>query len=368
MRAGWNEVEAPALPAMSAAERLRLVVRVAWALPALLVLFAVFLPLRGIDLVAERLAGRPVSRLGNAIVRLWAAQALPSLGLAYVQRGTPMRGGGAFVANHSSWIDIVALQRAAAPFLVSKAEVREWPGVGLVGRAIGTMFIDRRPAEAKRQEAALLERLSKGDHMALFPEGTSTDGSRVLAFKSTLFGAFFAPGMRQGVAVQPVTIAYRPRAGLPANFYGWWGEMEFASHARDVLARSTGGVVELTFHPPLAARPLRKPQGAGAGGRRGGARRAQLALSPSAPARSLRIGQSGRWSPWQRRTSCASVTRIAASSASLRSICARCDSASRLTSLLARSSSSWSASSTRHSSIEKPSDRARPMNASLFAS
>ena len=136
------------------------------------------------------------------------------------------------------------------------------------------MFIDRRPAEAKRQEAALLARLSKGDQMALFPEGTSTDGLRVLPFKSTLFGAFFAPGMRRGVAVQPVTIAYRPRAGLPANFYGWWGEMEFASHARDVLARSTGGVVELTFHPPLAARRLPRPQGAGPGRRRGGARRA----------------------------------------------------------------------------------------------
>ena len=251
MRAGWNEVEPAALPALRLSERIRLGLRLAWALAALLMLFALFLPLRGIDLAAERLAGRPVTRLGNAVVRLWAAQALPTLGLAFVRHGTPMRGGGAFVANHSSWIDIVALQRAAAPFLVSKAEVRDWPGVGLIGRAIGTMFIDRRPGEAKRQEAALLARLRKGDQMALFPEGTSTDGSRVLPFKSTLFGAFYAPGIKQGVAVQPVTIVYRPRPGLPASFYGWWGEMDFASHAGDVLARSAGGVIELTFHPPL---------------------------------------------------------------------------------------------------------------------
>jgi 1-acyl-sn-glycerol-3-phosphate acyltransferase len=251
VRAGWNEVEPPVLPSMTAADRLRLVLRLIWVLAALLLLFAVFLPLRGIDLLLERLAGRPVSRLGNRIVRLWAAQALPSLGLSYVQHGRPMKGGGAFVANHSSWIDIVALQRAAAPFLVSKAEVRGWPGVGHIGRAIGTMFIDRRPAEAKRQEAELFARLTRGDQMALFPEGTSTDGKRVLPFKSTLFAAFFAPGLRQGVAVQPVTIAYRPRADLPTSFYGWWGEMDFASHARDVLARSAGGVVELTFHPPL---------------------------------------------------------------------------------------------------------------------
>jgi 1-acyl-sn-glycerol-3-phosphate acyltransferase len=162
-----------------------------------------------------------------------------------------MRRGGAFVANHSSWIDIVALQRAAAPFLVSKAEVRSWPGIGFIGWAIGTMFIDRRPAEAKRQEAALLARLVRGDRMAIFPEGTSSDGLRVLPFKSSLFGVFFAPDLGDGIAVQPVTIEYRPRPDLPAAFYGWWGEMDFAGHLRDVLARSTGGVVELTFHPPL---------------------------------------------------------------------------------------------------------------------
>ena len=87
--------------------------------------------------------------------------------------------------------------------------------------------------------------------MAIFPEGTSTDGLRVLPFKSSLFGVFFTPDLGTGVAVQPVTIAYRPRPGLPASFYGWWGEMDFASHLRDVMARSTGGTVELTFHPPL---------------------------------------------------------------------------------------------------------------------
>jgi 1-acyl-sn-glycerol-3-phosphate acyltransferase len=252
VRAGWNEAEPPVLPPLTRGERLRLGARAAWSGAALLVLFALFLALRGVDLLAARLAGRSVSRLGPAVVRLWAAQALPTLGLRYVRHGEPMGQGGALVANHSSWVDIVALQRAAAPFLVSKAEVRGWPVIGHIGRAIGTMFIDRRPAEAKRQEAELLARLARGDRMAIFPEGTSTDGQRVLPFKSALFGVFFAAGLEGRVAVQPVTIAYRPRADLPAAFYGWWGEMDFASHLREVMARSTGGVVELTFHPPLA--------------------------------------------------------------------------------------------------------------------
>ena len=252
MRAGWDGAEPPALPPLTRRERLRLACRAPCAALALAVLFTLFLPLRGLDLLLERLAGRPLTALGAAVIQLWATQALPALGLRFETAGTPMRGRGAFVANHSSWIDIVALQRAAAPFLVSKAEVRAWPGIGLVGRAIGTMFIDRRPAEARRQEAALLARLSRGDRMALFPEGTSSDGRRVLPFKSSLFGVFLAPGLPAGCAVQPVTIAYRPRPDLPPAFYGWWGEMDFAGHLRDVLARSTRGTVTLTFHPPLA--------------------------------------------------------------------------------------------------------------------
>lgn len=252
MRAGWSGAEPPSLPPLTARERRRLVLRAGWAAVVLAVLFAVFLPLRGIDLLLGRLRGRPVTALGPGMVRLWAAQALPTLGLRCVVEGVPMRTGGAFVANHASWIDIVALQRAAAPYLVSKAEVRGWPGIGFIGRAIGTMFIDRRPAEARRQEAALHARLVRGDRMAIFPEGTSSDGQRILSFKSSLFGVFLAPGLPADTAVQPVTIVYRPRADLPASFYGWWGEMDFASHIRDVLARSTGGTVTLTFHAPLA--------------------------------------------------------------------------------------------------------------------
>ncbi len=251
MRAGWNGAAPPVLPPLRPADRLRLVVRALWSVVALLVLFAVFLPLRAVDLLAARVAGRSVTALGAPVVRLWAAQALASLGLRYVQNGTPMAGGGAFVANHSSWVDIVALQRAAAPYLVSKAEVRSWPGIGLIARAIGTMFIDRRPAEAKLQEAELLRRLAAGDRMAIFPEGTSSDGQRMLPFKSSLFGVFFAPGLPDGAAVQPVSIRYRPRADLPAAFYGWWGEMDFASHLHEVMARSTRGTIEVCFHAPL---------------------------------------------------------------------------------------------------------------------
>jgi lyso-ornithine lipid O-acyltransferase len=261
MTVGWNEAEPPALPAPGLAGTLRLAVRGIWAAVSLAGLFAIFLVLRGVDRLAERVTGRPVTRLGPPVVRAWASLALPTVGLQYVAHGRPMAEPGAFVANHSSWLDIVALQRAAAPFLVSKSEVRSWPLIGFIGRAIGTMFIDRRPAQAKRQEAELYARLERGDRMAMFPEGTSTDGLRVLPFKSSLFSVFFAPALRDRMFIQPVTIRYWPRRDLPANFYGWWGKMDFAGHLKKLLALSTGGVVELTFHPPLRAADFagRKP-------------------------------------------------------------------------------------------------------------
>jgi 1-acyl-sn-glycerol-3-phosphate acyltransferase len=210
-------------------------------------MFSVFLALRGVEALARR--GR--SGLSGWAVRVWAGVALWTLGLRYVQHGRPMPSAGAFVANHSSWIDIIVLQRAAAPFLVSKSEVRDWPVIGQIARAIGTLFVERRSAAAKQQERDLIDRLADGHRMAIFPEGTSTDGLRVLPFKTTLFAVFFSDGLSGEVAAQPVAIVYTPSPGLPASFYGWWGAMDFATHLRTVLARSRGGMVETSFLEPV---------------------------------------------------------------------------------------------------------------------
>jgi lyso-ornithine lipid O-acyltransferase len=252
MTIGWNDAEPAAMPPLTSRERLRLCGRAAFAAIFLLVLFSAFLSIRAIETVLGRLAGRPFRHASNRIVRAWARGALPTLGLTCIRHGRPLEESGALVANHSSWIDIIVLQRLAVPFLVSKSEVRDWPGIGLIGRAIGTLFIDRRAQAAKAQEAELRERVRSGDRMALFPEGTSTDGQRVLAFKSSLFAVFFSSGL-EAVTVQPVAITYRPSGRLPENFYSWWGDMEFATHLRDVLARSTGGVVEVSFLDPVRA-------------------------------------------------------------------------------------------------------------------
>ncbi|MFO1105120.1 MAG: lysophospholipid acyltransferase family protein [Amaricoccus sp.] len=262
MSPAWNASEAPALPALGIAGRLRVAWRAPLALLLTAVAFAIFLALRGID----RLARERLPALAPFAVQGWAMLALPLLGLRLRRTGEPMHHRGALVANHASWIDIVALQRATRAFFVSKAEVAGWPGIGQIGRAIGTEFIERRPVEAKRQTERLHARLRRGDRLCLFPEGTSSDGQRVLPFKSSLFAVFFAPDLAGMLWVQPVTLRYVPRAGLPRDFYGWWGEMDFGAHLMAVLALSRGGAVEIRFHPPLqpAAFPDRKTLAAAA--------------------------------------------------------------------------------------------------------
>jgi 1-acyl-sn-glycerol-3-phosphate acyltransferase len=264
MTRAWDGAPPPDLPPLRPVARLRLALRGGWAAACLALCFAVFLVCAALDRLAAALGAR--TALGPGVVRLWARLALRTLGLRLVVRGAPPIAHGALVANHASWIDVLALQAAAAPFLVSKAEVRDWPGVGLIGRAIGTMFVDRRPVEAKRQEAELRARLARGDRMALFPEGTSTDGRRVLPFKSSLFATFEGPEAPKGALVQPVTIRYVAPPGLPAQLYAWWGDMDFGGHLISTLARSVGGRVELTFHAPLvpAAQSGRKALAAAA--------------------------------------------------------------------------------------------------------
>lgn len=162
--------------------------------------------------------------------------------------GAPMRQKGAVVANHSSWLDIFALNAVLRGYFVAKSEVEGWAGIGWLARATGTLFIARKGTEAKRQQTQFESRLRAGHRLIFFPEGTSTDAMRVLPFKSTLFAAFFTHGLDRISYVQPVTVVYHAPPGLDPRHYGWWGEMDFAPHLLQVLATGRQGRVEITFH------------------------------------------------------------------------------------------------------------------------
>lgn len=173
------------------------------------------------------------------------------LGMALLVRGPRMKVPGAVVANHSSWLDIFALNARKNVYFVSKSEVASWPGIGWLARATGTVFIRRDPREVKSQIALFEERLTHGHRLLFFPEGTSSDTLRVLPFKPTLFAPFFADSLVHDMHIQPVTVIYHPPEGADPRFYGWWGDMGFGDHLLRVLAQQPQGKVELVYHAPV---------------------------------------------------------------------------------------------------------------------
>ena len=206
----------------------------------LLVLRAVERPLFGM--------ARPWS---PGITQFVCRSAFVILGIGYCVRGQPMEQRGAIVSNHSSWLDIFALNAAQRIYFVAKAEVESWAAIGWLARATGTVFIARKGTEAKAQQGVFEERLRAGHRLLFFPEGTSTDALRVLPFKSTLFAAFYTHGLDHIMHIQPVTVVYHAPVGQDPRYYGWWGEMEFAGHLLRVLATRRQGRVEVIFHPEV---------------------------------------------------------------------------------------------------------------------
>ncbi|MGB4826766.1 MAG: lysophospholipid acyltransferase family protein [Paracoccaceae bacterium] len=179
--------------------------------------------------------------------------ALRIFGLRVTVTGTPMTEKGAVVANHASWMDVFTLNAVEQVYFVAKSEVSGWPGIGWLARATGTVFINRRGAEAKVQQAIFEDRLRAGHRLLFFPEGTSTDAIRVLPFKSSLFQAFYTHGLEQVMFIQPVSVIYHAPAGADPRFYGWWGDMDFGPHLLMMLAAPHHGRVEVILHPPVPA-------------------------------------------------------------------------------------------------------------------
>ena len=239
----WKEAPEPPPPSLP-----RLALALARMLPMAVVIYGLLAVLVLVRLAESPFRARPVSPL---IVQAACRASLLILGLPISVEGKPMRHPGAIVANHASWLDIFTLNAAARVFFVSKAEVSRWPGIGIVARGTGTLFIERRPSHARQQQALFERRLLRGDRLLFFPEGTSTDSRRVLAFKSTLFAAFFAPALKETLWIQPVSVIYHAPGGADPRFYGWWGDMTFGPHFLSVLGARPQGRVEILFHDPV---------------------------------------------------------------------------------------------------------------------
>jgi 1-acyl-sn-glycerol-3-phosphate acyltransferase len=168
------------------------------------------------------------------------------------------------VSNHSSWLDIAVLGGRVQGCFVSKAEVARWPFISAVARLGRSVFITRQRGAAGRERDAMRTRLADGDNLILFPEGTTSDGSRVLPFRSAFFGIVETQADGRPPLIQPVSVVYDRLAGLPigrANrpLFAWYGDMDIASHFWR-LAQHRGLRATVLLHTPLdpASFPNRK--------------------------------------------------------------------------------------------------------------
>lgn len=247
MSAGWHSADDPDPVVIGAAGWLLVLVR---GLALSVLVFGGLALLLVVRLVERPLFGlrRPVTPWITQIV---CRNAFRILGLGFATRGRLMSQPGAVVANHTSWLDIFALNARKRIYFVSKSEVAGWPAIGWLARATGTVFIKRDPRKAHEQTALFEARLDAGHKLLFFPEGTSTDGLRVLPFKSTLFEAFFTKHLRDVMHIQPVSVIYHAPPGQPDRFYGWWGDMDFGPHLLKTLAAPRQGRVEVIYHPPV---------------------------------------------------------------------------------------------------------------------
>lgn len=177
------------------------------------------------------------------------------LGFSIRTVGERRTGATLFVANHLSYIDIVILGASFHGAFISKAEVRSWPGFGLLAILQRTVFIKREKSAARAQADEIRRRLEGGDSLMLFPEGTSSPGDGVLPFKSSLLAVAATEVKGAPVAVQPVTLVYDRLDGMPSGrflrpFVAWYGDMDLAGHAPVMLGLGRIGATVI-FHEPL---------------------------------------------------------------------------------------------------------------------
>ena len=148
-------------------------------------------------------------------VQAWSRGMLRRIGIELVVKGQPdMRGPLMLVANHISWLDITSLHAARFCRFVSKADIAQWPFIGKLASGIGTLFLERTSRrDAMRVVHHMASSLRAGDVLAVFPEGTTSDGRSLLPFHANLFEAAIVAN----VPVQPVALQFIDRiTGQPS--------------------------------------------------------------------------------------------------------------------------------------------------------
>lgn len=184
----------------------------------------------------------------RALRQRWSAQLLHVLDVRLEYSGRLPRPGQLLVANHLSWLDVFALNACVPMSFVCKDEVRHWPLLGWLVSRNETVFIERgHRAAAARVRQRLVARLSCGVNVAVFPEGSSTDGSHLLPFKPALFQS----AIDAGRTIRPACLRYVDADGKISHAADYHGDISLFESIWTLLGQR-GLRVRLEFLPDLA--------------------------------------------------------------------------------------------------------------------
>lgn len=186
------------------------------------------------------------------VIRDWSAQVLRILNVRLVATGVlPTADARAvlIVANHISWLDIWAINTVRVVRFVAKSEVRSWPVIGWLSEKVGVIFIERaRRHDTSRVSSAGAEALRGGDCLCVFPEATTSDGTYLHPFRSSLLQS----AVDAGVPVWPVAICYPRADGTPNTAVAYSGNTTMAQSMHAILGQREI-IVHLTFAPPISS-------------------------------------------------------------------------------------------------------------------
>src|SRR5262245_33918752 len=181
-----------------------------------------------------KLAGRRPGGFKGRMIRRWARSTSAIVGMKVSVAGEPPSPPFLLVANHLSYMDIIALMTRIDCVFVAKAEIARWPFIGALCRAADTIFIERDKLRDIPRTLRRIERaLGQGHGVVIFPEGTSTAGEDVLPFRPSLL----EPAAQARMPVTCATVTYVTPPGAPSarDTVCWWGKAPFAPHVWKVL-------------------------------------------------------------------------------------------------------------------------------------
>lgn len=177
--------------------------------------------------------------------RRWSQQLLRGLGIELRVSGASAEG--LLVANHVSFLDIFVINAVAPAAFVAKDDVRGWPLIGWLAARADTIFLERGSrAAAQHARARLVEHLGAGGRAAVFPEGTTTAGDRVLPFH----GALFQAAIDAGVPITPLALRYRGRDGRRSVTPAYIDDITLWQCLR-AIAKADGLVAHIEVLPPI---------------------------------------------------------------------------------------------------------------------